>query len=111
MVKSGKHLKPGDTLVVVGRWQGSNPKPALVTVEKVGRKWITMRSGYRARVDNLEDAGQSHTFYLSMEEYRQERDLEIAWNRLRSRVSQSYTAPLGMTQERIEQVVRLIWPA
>lgn len=102
----GKHLKPGDTLVMVDRW-----RPTFVstqTVAKVGRTWITLTCGRRLLVKTLESEDRSWLYYLDMDHYNNHRELTQLWNNFRNEVKAGYGPPPGVTKEKIHQAAQLL---
>lgn len=83
-----------------------------VTVTKIGRKWVYVDKGYRLDPLTMRVDGEGYTSpatcYLSKEEYEKKRDLEAAWNGLRSRLRDAWAAPKGVTKEDVLQAARLL---
>lgn len=88
-------------------------EPKFVTVEKCGRKWLTLDNGYRADVATLNvDGGRGYyspaACYYSREEWEAEKALKEAWVGFRGAVDRSLTMPSGTTLERIEQARKML---
>ena len=87
------------------KWLG---KPREVTIEKVGRKWLTLSNTYRVSVDDLTiDGGNASSpgrCYLSEEEHHNAIELAEAWRELGHKVFNRYVVPKGVTVETIERV-------
>jgi hypothetical protein len=98
-------IKKGDKLYVPG---GRRSHEQWSTVEKVGRKWITIDGG-RNRVNKAtlygEHGGQ---FYRSKEEWLAEFNLRNAWGDLRRHIDQRLSPPDGVTIERIKEAAKLL---
>lgn len=82
----------------------------LLTVEKVGNRWLTLSNDYRVDKDTLEVDGGSYSSpgrcWLSQQEYEDAVAVRTAWNSLgeQMRVFQ----PAGLTLEKIEEARRVL---
>lgn len=87
------------------KWLG---KPREVTIEKVGRKWLTLSNAYRVSVDDLTiDGGNASSpgrCYLSEQEHRDAVELDEAWRKFGHKVFNRYVVPDGVTVEMIKQI-------
>lgn len=101
----------GQTLCFVPNY---DRKPREVTITKVGRKWLHCKAyGQTIRVDvatlrpHEDDA--SGNFYHSHAEYEQKAALGSAWDEFRRTVARGYSAPAGVTVEKIQQATALLF--
>lgn len=74
------------------------------TVEKVGRKWVTLSNGFRIDFSGRADSGDygSRGFaYESREAFEAARERNKAWSVLLDHLRHRFTAPDGLTTEEI----------
>ena len=105
----------GDTLFFVTTLRyGIN---RVVTVEKVGRKWVTLsfiNDCHRIRIDDLDMAVESPKYgpvgrcYLTEQQYNDERMLEKAWGDFRRKVNARWVAPDDVTVEWIADACKTL---
>lgn len=77
------------------------------TVEKIGRKWITLSRGARCTIDTLRlDCGGygARQLYLDKETHRQESRLNAAWSDFTRDVRNMHRRPQGITVEVINEI-------
>lgn len=89
-------------------WVSSDNKRTQreVTVEKVGRAWLTLSNGHRVdKVTLKADAGGYNspgTCWLSKEEYERSVRLQVAWTTLSRKLRDSWGVPDNVTLEDIK---------
>lgn len=86
----------------------------LVTIEKIGRKWLTIDRGRRVDKETLYiDSGgyaPQGRCWLSEEDYNQYTALHKTWQTFRDRVVECrYRGPDGMTVEKINQASAILF--
>ncbi len=97
-------LKPGDTLFWVPDNYGN---PRNVTIEKVGRKWLTVgrhRVHAETLVGETPGYGRVAQCYLSEAEHRALIDRRLAWGNLRRVVANIGMPPKGLSTDQINQM-------
>ena len=106
-------LKPGDTLwhVEAGHYSGI-PPGVSVTVEKVGRAWLTLVGGLRVyrKTGQVEPSGfgyGSGAIYRDEREYLANVALGEAWREFAGCLPR-FTAPEGMTLEKIKRIKEIM---
>lgn len=97
----------GQTLFFVGAHR-YNSGVTKATIEKIGRKWLTMSNGHRADVETLAADGGNYVspgqFWPSMKEYEAADRRAASWNELYRLVSSTYHAPKHLTAEAINKI-------
>ena len=95
-------------------WVGSDNKRTQreVTIEKVGRVWLTLSNGHRVdKVALKADAGEwtsPGTCWLSKEAYEHCARLDRAWDALRRAVNNTWYIPDNVTLEDIKAAAALL---
>lgn len=96
--------KVGDKLWWVS--SNNNRTQREVTVEKVGRQWLTLSNRHRVDKATLKaDAGgfaSPGTCWLSKEAYEHCVRLELAWGSLQRKVRETWSVPDNVTLEDIK---------
>lgn len=84
----------------------------LRRIEKVGRRWITIKGGDRFDKGTMLLDGGNHSspgrVYLSEDEYRQQVLRSKAWNNLRYKVDRQFRPIEGVTIEAMQEAARLL---
>lgn len=103
-------FKHGDTL-----WYKPFGAPGRsITIEAVGRKWMTTSMGVRVHQDTLlarRDGRQAGQCWISEEASRAQQEVDAAWWSLRHRVHSSHGTPPGMSVRTVAILHELIWPS
>lgn len=99
-------FKVGQTLWYVPRWNGNSRE---VTIQKVGRVWLTLSNGERCDMKLMVNGNQSPNgrVYLSREAYEAEQALRKAWSAFAMLV-RGHRQPDGVTIEKIKQASALL---
>lgn len=87
--------------------------PAWAIITKVGTKWLELDGGKdRASVETLALDGRGYAppgrCYESLDAWKREKELGIAWRSLRAAIDRAYVAPSGVTAEVIAQVAEML---
>lgn len=108
-----KSLKPGDKVYLRNRW--GRDQGRMATVEKVGRKWLSIVGGARFNLqeNRLEDSDSE--LWQSYEAYEADFDRRRRWRRvagIAGKVADGYSANLTngihASSELLEQVEQLL---
>lgn len=101
-------IKVGDQLwyATTARYERSQ----LVTVKKVGRKWLTLSNGRRADKGTLEVDGypSGASLHESEEAWKANVALGVAWGHIRSKIGRTYRVPQGVSAADIAQAMDLL---
>lgn len=106
------HFRVGNTAYFVSTHRHPVQK-FDVTITKVGRRWAYMKGGgLQIVVDmstgNAKPGFIEGTLYESKAVYESEVELRKTWWALRKLMSDAYSAPLGVTTEKIHEAARLL---
>jgi hypothetical protein len=113
---SNNSLTAGQELYLV-YYDKRRGAPRTVTVESIGRAWVTLSFGkpaYRFRADdpNMRIDGRGYTSpgrcYLDGEEYERNLSLDRAWRDLRLYLDRKMDRPEGVSIEDMRQALRLL---
>ncbi len=95
-------------------WVWSDPRtgdPKSVTIEKVGRKWITLSNGHRIDKESMRADGDGYASpgccYMSETEYQVAKMRAFLWSDLRRKVEFG-AVPNGVTIADIREAARLL---
>lgn len=99
----GRYIEPG-------RYSNSNEAGSMVTITKVGRKWLQLSNGCRIDAETLIADGGKYSSPGTCYKDRAAREAVVAaqaaWSSLRHRMG--YTVPAGVTAEHIVHARRLL---
>ena len=103
----------GDTLLFVYE---NNPhkETVVVTIEKVGRKWITVSPSYMPRIDRFtmraDGAGYSSPgrCYDSREAYTNYLDRQLVWSEIVKVVRKPHEAPPYLSLASLQTIMRML---
>jgi hypothetical protein len=101
----------GDRLYFVpGRYR-TGRTPEWITVEKVGRRWITFTMGARMAVGSVEIDGGGYAspgrVYRTEAEYEAERQRAEAWRDIRRFVDGQHAAPADIDLAAVAKALRM----
>ena len=101
------NIQPGDQLFFSTRDSQDSRRNGYRTVTKVGRDWIYFEgSAPRARIESLIADGGVYSspgrYWLTQEEYEDERKLYLAWHAFRTDIATIYKLPEDLTIEAIQ---------
>lgn len=107
-----KALKPGDKVYLHSRW-GAGWRNA--TVEKVGRRWMTLSSGNRFNMESGRLGDSSHELWPSQEAYEADRTRRKRWrhveafiNKVANGADPEFTNGIDSNNEALEQIEQLL---
>lgn len=92
----------------------------VVRITEISRKWMKLSNGYRLEVKSVlpaavfgtasytKDYGSVGTAYASKEQHDAIVELQREWNFLRDNLSRKWTAPEGVTAEKIREAMLLL---
>lgn len=113
---SRKKIAKGDTLIWVSSLENMVSRKE-VTVDKVGRKWLTIANswrGWKVDISTLKVAGdrghgrcfRSEADMLhAVNEHNQKRAADKAWEKLRKKTHEGWRRPEHLTEEAILQAM------
>lgn len=85
---------------------------SIETIEKVGRKWISIGGRYRFDPETMNIDGGDYmspgSVYLSKEEWQREQEISSAWKDFRMKVYDQRSIPADLTVEKINQAIELL---
>lgn len=103
-------LSVGDCLFYVAN--DNRRSTSHVSVEKIGRKWVTLSNYVRVDISTLAADGGDYmspgTAYRTEKEYRDRLAVREAWASLNRHLGRMYSMPDGMTVEKMDQIADLL---
>lgn len=88
----------------------SRDRCGIVTIEKIGNKWIYLSNLERIDCEDLISPRGFGRCYLSENEYRDEIELSSEWQKIRQWLSEHGRVPEGMTVAKIAEIENIVDP-